>query len=179
MLRRPLLCVQYVLVTEAIIYSPAQARSGGSGSRGGLGSGATATYSGRDIPPHPRWELGAGNELINQAVDWVQGCAYSSQEVRSSSSTHPCSFFTAWLMQRQKLRCLRAHLSSGQTLIQQHGFLFLLLLFLSRHHNSWPPWAELGFQTRAPQHLVLQLNFSASLWCHWWELPVFTRTQPA
>lgn len=54
MLRRPLLCVQYVLVTEAIIYSPAQARSGGSGSRGGLRSGATATYSGRDIPPHPR-----------------------------------------------------------------------------------------------------------------------------
>lgn len=26
---------------------------------------------------------------------------------------------------------------------------------------------------RALQHLVLQLNFSASLWCRWWELPVF------
>lgn len=50
---RRLLCVQYVLVTEAIIYSPAKAWSGGSGSRGGLGSGATATYSGRDIAPHP------------------------------------------------------------------------------------------------------------------------------
>lgn len=48
------LCVQYVLVTAAIIYSPTKAQSGGSGSHRGLGSGATATYSGKDIPPHPR-----------------------------------------------------------------------------------------------------------------------------
>ena len=31
---------------------------------------------------------------------------------------------------------------------------------------------------QAHEHLVLQLNFPASLWCHWWELPVFTRTSP-
>lgn len=41
------LCVQCVLDTEAIIYSPAKARFGESVSRGGLGSGATATYSGK------------------------------------------------------------------------------------------------------------------------------------
>lgn len=54
MVQLRLRCVQYVLVTEAIIYSAAKARSGGSGPRGGLGSGATVTYSGRDIAPHPR-----------------------------------------------------------------------------------------------------------------------------
>lgn len=48
------LCVQCVLLTVAIIYSPTKTQSGESGSHGGLGSGATATYSGKDIPPHPR-----------------------------------------------------------------------------------------------------------------------------
>lgn len=33
-------------------------------------------------------------------------------------------------------------------------------------------------QKQAHEHPVLQLNFTASLWCHWWELPVFTRTPP-
>lgn len=47
------LCVQYVLVTALVIYSPTKARSGASGSHGGPGSGATAAYSGKDIPPHP------------------------------------------------------------------------------------------------------------------------------
>lgn len=31
---------------------------------------------------------------------------------------------------------------------------------------------ELWTQKQAHQHLVLELNFTASLWCHWWELPV-------
>ncbi len=48
------LCVRCVLVTAAIIYSSTKAQSGESGSHGELGSGATATYSGEDIPPHPR-----------------------------------------------------------------------------------------------------------------------------
>lgn len=46
-------CVQCALVTGTIIYSPTKACSGESESHGGIGSGATATYSRKDIPPHP------------------------------------------------------------------------------------------------------------------------------
>lgn len=70
------------------------------------------------------------------------------------------------------------------------------ILFSSKHHNSGleatvsvsrkggklrgekVSLAGIWVQKQAHQHLVLQLNFTASLWCHWWELSVFTRKQP-
>lgn len=66
-----------------------------------MGSEDTVAYSGKDIPPHSLWELGSGNELINQAANWGQGCAYSSPQVRCSSSTHLCSCFATWLIRRR------------------------------------------------------------------------------
>lgn len=39
-------------------------------------------------------------------------------------------------------------------------------------------WGTGALSEPQHQHVVLQLNFTASLRCYWWELLVFTRTQP-